>query len=379
MGETTPFQPGPEQRNGLHWSVAALMLLLLILQGCAAVPPVETVKTVEQRFDRAMAAEDYRSALALLDRLDAEDFAHLLDRRTEIEAAADQASAVALATGEQLVRAGYLGLAVAILEGARSRLPANALLEDRIETLSAARATEMDALEAEHLRLEAEHLLRQRQVIEKMSRLTRDPGELPWPPEEIEEKAARLAERLDTRASREDDPAARLPLLRRAEALAPSEQRQQALALLQPPPAATNDAPGDLRRTTAELRRALQWDDLPGAQRICRDPAWSSTGDRTLDALCSGFEQRRAAWLEEVLEDGRRLYATGQIEAAIEQWRRGQHLAPEHTGLSTALERAERVQERLESLRERVDTEPDPETVRETIPGSTPEAPPDPD
>ncbi len=335
---------------------------------------------MEQRFDRAMAAEDYRSALALLDGLDPERFVHLLDQRDAIEAAADEASAVALATGEQLVRAGYLGLALRILEGARSRLPDDALLEDRIETLSAIQAAEMETLEIEYLRLEANHLLRQRQVINTMSRLTRDPNELPWQPEQMDEKAANIADRLDTRASRHDDPAVRLSLLRLAEALAPCETRRQALALLHTPPTvdAAADTPDDLRRVTAELRRALQWDDLPGAQRICREPAWASTGDPTLEALCSGFEQRRAAWLEEVLEEGRRLYATGQIEAAIEHWRQGQQLAPEHTGLEAALERAGRVQERLESLRERLTTETNLEALRETLSEPLPEALPEP-
>lgn len=345
-----------------------MAVLVLILQGCASMLPPPQAETVEQRLDRAVATQDYREAMALLDELEAEHSTPLLDRRDTIEAAASEKVAISLAIAEQAARVGYLGLAVTILERARVSLPDDALLDYRIETLSTSRTAAMDTLEVEYLRLEADHLLRQRKLVENMSQLVKDPLDLPRQLEQIEQDAIELAASLDASAARRDDPAERLALLRLAEALEPCEQRQSALAAFEPPPTVSNGPPNGLPHAIANLRRALQRNDLHAAQQICRDPAWRGTDDRMLEGLCTVFDQHRAAWLEKGLEDGRRLYATGQIEAAIERWREGQRLEPEHTGLNAALERAQRVEERLQSLRERAVQENTPKTATETTP-----------
>ncbi|AGA31960.1 hypothetical protein TVNIR_0249 [Thioalkalivibrio nitratireducens DSM 14787] len=323
-------------------------MLLLILQGCAVVLPPEMH---EDRLERFLAAEDYRAALDLLDNLESARFEPLLERKPEIAAAANRAGREVLGQAERLAADGDLALALVTLRQARDRLPDDPRLERQIELLTATRTVELEALNTDYLRLEAASLLERQRLIESMSRLATGPGELPMGPEELQREARALARALDARAATHEDPAERQALLQLAQALVPSEQRAQTLAALQPStPAPARDTPAS--PTVADLQQALAGDDLESAQRICTDAARAGT-DGALAALCQDIEQRLAMQLEAWLEEGRRLYATGDIDAAIDRWRRGHELAPEHAELQAALERAERVQERLESLRDR--------------------------
>jgi tetratricopeptide (TPR) repeat protein len=354
LDRETPLAPVFRALRGFGPGLGAIFVALM-LHGCAALMPPETV---EQRLERAVAAGDYRSALALLEGLDPQASSPLLEMRADLEAAADQVGTEALAIAQRQAGAGELAMALATLEQARERLPDDARIDGEIETLSAIRLHRLANLGVDYLRLEAEGLLERRRLITDMNRLVADPQELPQTPERVEAQARQLAQTLDAQAMMRTDPAERRGLLRLAEALEPSAERQQVLAALEPrraaPPA------GSAQRRAEELTRALALDDLATAQRICR-PGGRRTTDPGLDPLCQDFEQRRAQWLEDRLEEGRRLYATGQIDAAVEHWREAQALAPDHVEIAAALERAARVQERLERLRARSSPEiPEP-------------------
>ncbi|AHF00300.1 tetratricopeptide repeat protein [Thioalkalivibrio paradoxus] len=310
----------------------------------------------EDRLERFLAAGEYRAALDLLDHLEPDRLEPLLDRKPEIAAAANRAGQNVLKQAERLAADGELARALVTLRQAQDRLPDDPRLDRQIELLTAARSARMDALGSDYLMLEATSLLERQRLIDSMNRLATGPAELPTRPEDLQREARELARALDARAATRKAPDERQPLLQLAQALDPSEQRAQTLAELgpsaRPPRRDTPARSAPDRPTIADLQQTLASDDLEAAGRICADAARARI-DPAFAALCQDFERRLAVQLDAWLEEGRRLYATGELDAAIDRWRRGHELAPEHAELQAALERAERVQERLESLRDR--------------------------
>ncbi|WP_024326886.1 hypothetical protein [Thioalkalivibrio sp. AKL19] len=361
--------------------LAGILLAVLLVQGCAALDPFAPP---EQRIERALEAGDYQRALELIDEHEPEPRAEWAERRTSIEAEAGAAADEAMDEARAASAEGAVARALAILEQAEQQLPPDTERRQYIEQLERQRQVGLKTLEQRHDILEARALVQQLRLLEVMRPLVRRSEQLPDDPDRLAQRRDPLARSLDAYAA-DTEGEERLELLRLAQNLAPAAERAARIAGLErelreaEAPAVEDEVP----RSTinARLRQALEADDLATAARWCRNdmpPDADASGpdqaaQRAHRVLCEEWRERRDTRAEELLEEGRGHYSAGRIEEALEHWKQGLDLAPDHAGLITAHERALRVVERLESLRV---PEPLPEPDEDAPPDDVPQAEP---
>ena len=366
----------------VRFSLAVLLLAVLLVQGCAALDPFAPP---EQRIERALEAGDYQRALELIDEYEPEPRAEWAERRTAIEGEAEDKAREAMAEARAASAEGAVARALEILEDAEQKLPASNERRQYIEQLERQRQVGLQTLEQRHDILEARALVQQLRLLEVMRPLVRRSEQLPDDPDRLAQRRDPLARSLDAYAA-DADGEERLELLRLAQNLAPTPERATRVSVLErelreaEAPAVEDEVP----RSTinARLRQALEAGDLATAARWCRNeitPDADASGpdqaaQRAHRALCKEWRERRDARAEELLEEGRGHYSAGRIEEALEHWKQGLDLAPDHAGLIAAHERALRVVERLESLRV---PEPLPEADGDAPPADVPQAEPE--
>lgn len=342
-----------------RFPLAGILLAVLLVQGCAALDPFAPP---EQRIERALEGGDYRSALELIDQHEPEPRAEWAERRAAIASEAGTVAEEAMREARAASSEGAVARALEILEDAEQRLPDDGEREQYIEQLERQRQVGLQTLEQRHDILEARALVQQLRLLEVMRPLVRRSEQLPDDPDRLAQRRDPLARALDTYAA-EADGEERLDLLRLAQNLAPAPERARRISTLErarreaEAPAVEDEIP----RSTinARLRQALEAGDLATAARWCRnqmpDDAEASGPDRAAQrahrVLCAEWRERREARAEELLEEGRGHYSAGRIEEALEHWKEGLDLAPDHAGLIAAHERGLRVIERLETLR----------------------------
>lgn len=353
-----------------HWwqSPVVLVLIGLLLHGCAVFEPAVAP---ERQIERAVEQGDLQHALALIDQHDLQPRDAWEQRRAELEAQAREAAAEAMRTARAASAEGAVARALEVLESADAQLPADPDRRRYMQQLEAQRQVGLKTLQQRHDIMEARTLVRQLQLLEVMRPLVTRGEQLPDDPDQLARRARELAAALDAHAD-STDRTERLELLRLAQELHPSPERrgriselEQALRVARQP----DDSEGQQARINEHLRDALADDDLVAAHQWCeprvsvdpQDPDRDQAVQRTRQALCSEWRERRDQRAEALLEQGRGLYTAGRIQKAVQIWEQGLALAPEHAGLTSARQRALRVLERLESLRMPAEPRP-PET-----------------
>lgn len=380
-------QPHNARQSGtasrvLRKGLGALLLTAALTQGCAVVKPLAAP---ELRIERAAEAGDFRRALALIEQHELQPAPEWAERRAALEARAEAAAAEALDRARAASAKGAVATALEILETAEQRLPPDQERKEFMQRLERQRQVGLATLERRHQILEARLLAERLRLLEGMRPLARDNEQLPDDPEQLAERAQPLARTLDQYAARARRQEA-LELLQLAQELAPETGRADRIARLEQEPRAAAPAQSKARpplsAVNTRLREALETDDLLAAAEWCRDDgttdAAASAADpataETYHVLCDEWRERRNARVETLLQEGRGHYSAGRIQEALECWGRGLELAPGHSELRAARQRARRVIERLESLRVPNPEEDDASTGEDFL-GNGPGAP----
>ena len=340
----------------------ALLLAALLAQGCATVGSLPFMPA-EQQIEAALARDDYGRALELIESHDLEPAEHWETRRAEIADQARADAAEAMQAARKMSSEGEVARALEVLEAADARLPPDDEREQFMEQLEHQRQIGLKTMTQRHAILEARATAQQMQVLEVMRPLVRSRDQLPADPRRLARRAETLAQVVEQHAE-EADRRERLELLQLAQDLAPESGRAQEIARLERELRAGVDANGISRAEkeaaiNSRLRQALDDGDLYKAARWCREEVAvdsrasgpDQAAQRGRQALCEEWREKRDRHAEALLEEGRGHYTAGQIEDALSTWEKGLELAPEHSGLSSARERALRVIERLETLR----------------------------
>lgn len=343
----------------LRTGLGALLLAAALTQGCAV---VESLAAPELRIERAAEAGNFRRALALIEQHDLQPATEWAERRAALEARAEAAAEEAVDQARAASAQGAVARALEILEGAEQRLPPDQERKEFMQRLERQRQVGLATLERRHQILEARLLAERLRLLAVMRPLARESEQLPDDPERLAERTEPLARALDQHAARARGQEA-LELLRLAQELVPETGREERIARLErelhAAKPAQSEAPPPLSTVNTRLREALEADDLLAAARWCRDDdatdaAASAAEPGTLETyhvLCDEWRERRTARVETLLQEGRGHYSAGRIQEALECWDKGLELAPDHSELRAARQRARRVIERLESLR----------------------------
>ncbi|WP_018174914.1 MULTISPECIES: hypothetical protein [unclassified Thioalkalivibrio] len=348
--------------HGARPGLLLAALALLFFQGCAGMQPF---MTAEDQIEAAVEEGEYQRALELINEHDPEPAAEWTSRREQIEIMAQEAAEQAMKKARAVSAEGAVAEALGILEDADSRLPESEERARFIDQLERQRQVGLRTLQQRHDVLEARNLVQQLRLLEIMRPLVPDTGQLPADPDALSERAPALAKALEQYAD-DSDGRERLELLRLAQDLSPVSERASRIRELQEE-MRTREEDKDreeeaerLSAINAQLRQALQAGELQRAAQWCR------SGDIRLDedasgpdqaaqrariSLCDEWREQRDQRAEHLLEEGRRQYTAGQIQEAVDTWEEGLALAPSHSGLATARERALRVLERLDTLR----------------------------
>ncbi|WP_019023282.1 MULTISPECIES: hypothetical protein [unclassified Thioalkalivibrio] len=347
---------------GTRLGLLLATLALLFFQGCAGMQPF---MTAEDQIEAAVEEGEYQRALELIEEHDPEPAAEWASRREQIEIMAQEAAEQAMKDARAVSAEGAVAEALGILEDAESRLPESEERARFIDQLERQRQVGLRTLQQRHDVLEARNLVQQLRLLEIMRPLVPDTDQLPADPDALSERAPALAEALEQYAD-DSEGRERLDLLRLAQDLSPVSERAARIRELQEE-MRTREEDKDreeqaerLSAINAQLRQALQAGELQRAAQWCR------SGDIRLDedasgpdqaaqrariSLCEEWREQRDQRAEHLLEEGRRQYTAGQIQEAVNTWEEGLALAPSHSGLATARERALRVLERLDTLR----------------------------
>lgn len=348
--------------RGLARTAPTLLLAALLVQGCATIGSLPFMPP-EQQVEAALARDDYRRALEVIDRHLPEPAELWEERRAEIAGKAQADATEAMHTARQLSSEGEVARALEILEDADTRLPPDSEREQFMEQLEHQRQVGLETMSQRHAILEARAVAQQMRVLEVMRPLVRSHDQLPADPQRVARRAEALARVVDQHAD-ETSRRERLELLQLAQDLAPDPGRAQKIARLEHNLRAGVDANGVSRAEkeaaiNSRLRQALDDGDLHKAARWCQDEVTidsrasgpDQAAQRGRQALCEEWRQKRDRYAEARLEEGRGYYTAGRIEDALATWEQGLELAPDHSGLMAARERALRVIERLETLR----------------------------
>ncbi|WP_026279043.1 MULTISPECIES: hypothetical protein [Thioalkalivibrio] len=338
------------------------LLALLFLQGCAGMQPF---MPIEDQIEAAVEEGAYQHALDLIDEHDPEPADEWTTRREEIELLAREAAERAMEDARAVSGEGAVAKALEILEDAESRLPESEERAHFMNQLERQREVGLRTLQQRHDILEARNLVEQLRLLEIMHPLVHDSGQLPADPDTLNERAPNLAQTLE-RYAEESEGREQLDLLRLAQELSPDSERAARIREVDEELRTREedqDREEEAERVSAinaQLRQALEAGELQRAAQWCR------SGDLQLDeeasgpdqaaqrariSLCDEWREQRDARTEHLLEEGRRQYTAGQIQEAVTTWEEGLALAPSHSGLATARERALRVLERLDTLR----------------------------
>ena len=339
-----------------------LLLTVLLVQGCATIGSLPFMPA-EQQVEAALARDDYGRALELVDRHDLEPAEEWEHRRDEIAEKARAEADEAMQTARQMSAEGEVARALEVLEAADTRLPPDDEREQFMQQLEQQRQIGLKNMTQRHELLEARALAQRMRVLEVMRPLARSRDQLPADPQHLARRAQELAQAMDRRAEKSAR-RERLELLQLAQDLAPEPGRAREIARLEQDLRAGVDANGVSRAEkeaaiNARLRQALDNGDLHKVAQWCREEVAidsrasgpDQAAQRGRQALCEEWREKRDRHAESLLEEGRGHYTAGQIEDALATWEEGLELAPEHSGLMAARERALRVIERLETLR----------------------------
>ncbi|WP_018862667.1 MULTISPECIES: hypothetical protein [unclassified Thioalkalivibrio] len=337
-------------------------LALLFFQGCAGMQPF---MTAEDQIETAVEEGHYQRALELLDEYEPEPANEWATRREEIEVLAQEAADQAMKDARAVSAEGAVAEALGILEDADSRLPESEERTRFMDQLERQRQVGLRTLQQRHDILEARNLVEQLRLLEIMRPLVQETNQLPADPDALNERAPTLAENLE-RYAEDSEGQERLELLRLAQDLSPASERATRIRELNEE-LRTREEDEDrekeaerLSAINAQLRQALEAGELQRASQWCRsgdlqldedasDP--DQAAQRARISLCEEWRAQRDARAEQLLEEGRRQYTAGQIQEAVNTWEEGLAMAPNHSGLATARERALRVLERLDTLR----------------------------
>lgn len=343
----------------------ALLCAGLLLSGCATV--LSPVQRYEARFERALTERDYRTALELIQRAPPADPQHpsSLMEEDELLGMAKRWREELLVEAERYAEEGRWGDGAALLAGA------DALLPDSLG-LSTERSAYGERQQAAATRqLVAFTLLRANNLIAEQAAL-----------QPALDAAVKPSPLTVTAARQAADRAQALAVLWPAANTAFDDRQWQRAAQLLEAVVALDPAPSDnLRRKLAYARSQLADVQLREQQHRAErqqqhvDEALRQAGRARVDgdyqrardiladihARVGGHEQLTAEqqrldaaiqdFIAERLEEGDRLYASGEIEAALHQWQRAERLQPGSTEISERILRAQRFIDKYHTLK----------------------------
>lgn len=348
--------------SGLYRHLFSAVTAAVLMSGCATL--WSPAQRFDQNFTSALETHDYRTALSLLDHLPSDD-----PRREQPEA--DRS---ALLREASKWRANQLSQALALSqeglwnEGARllaetdSRLPPPLSLEKELERYR----QRQQPVAAAHIQAFA--LQRARDLAAELASL-RQAQQSALTPEELEPLQTRLEADRDAVLTILEPVAHQAlskgqwqraeELLTPLQAIAPTKERQLALTLARNKLANVRAQKRqqldqvrqqELTEVLASARNARAEGDYSKARKameIAQKLAPNSSQVETeAQALASAIRNFVAARLA----DGDRLYAQGQIEAALDHWRRAQQAQPS-SELEERIERAKRFLDRYQELK----------------------------
>ncbi|ACL71763.1 hypothetical protein Tgr7_0671 [Thioalkalivibrio sulfidiphilus HL-EbGr7] len=348
-------------------AVPIITLTVLLTAGCALLEPLGMAP--ETRIEAHTEAGEYGRALALLDRQLAikPDDAGLRRQRKEIAAQAARFEQDILIEAAEHLRQDNWAAARQSYQHGLSILPDSQALTAARDAYESQRESHLGDLGTRLLLARAHGLVSERPLIDAIHRASPDSLRSRQQQRRTEQEARELADRLmnlgETALGR-DDPLLAVEALTLAHALAPAQvsaerleaaqqARQSRLAALRTRPR-TDDTgsnePDQNEILMSRFQTAFQQDDLLLARQQLEALEARQPGDEGLRPQRQMLNQAIDTRVSAGLEEGRRLYAVGQIHEALEIWRPLKALAPEHRELEAHVERAERVLRRMETL-----------------------------
>jgi|GEM_PF-2440563 len=350
-------------------AIPIIALTVLMTAGCALLEPIGMAP--ETRIEAHTGAGEYGRALALLDRQLAinPDDADLRRQRDAITAQAARFEQDILIDAAEHLRQDNWAAARQSYQHGLSILPDSQALAAARDAYESQRESHLGDLGTRLLLARAHGLVSERPLIDAIHRASPDSLRSRQQQRRTEQEARELADRLmnlgETALDR-DDPLLAVEALTLAHALAPAqvsaerlEAAQQArlsrLAALRTRPRPRTDDTGSNEPDQDEIlmsrfQTAFQQDELLLARQQLEALEARQPGDAGLRPQRQMLNQAIDTRVSAGLEEGRRLYATGQIREALEIWRPLKALAPEHRELEAHVDRAERVLRRMETL-----------------------------
>ncbi|MFN2348606.1 MAG: hypothetical protein ABR558_03390 [Thioalkalivibrio sp.] len=347
--------------------IPLIALTALMATGCAVLEPI--AGDPETRLETHSKAGEYGRALAMLDRQLATnpDDADLRRQRDEMAArAARFEQDILIEAAEHLRQDNWVSARESYQHGL-SILPDSQALTAARDAFETQRQNHLGDLGARLLLARAHGLVRERPLIDAIHRASPDSLRSREQQQRTEQEAVELADsltRLGEAALDRDDPLLAVEALTLAHALAPAQlsaerlkaaqaARQSRLTSLQTRPRADDtrtQEPGQDEILLSRFQTAFRADELLLARQQLEALEARHPGDEGLRPQRQMLNQAIDTQVSAGLEEGRRLYATGQIREALEIWRPLKALAPEHRELEAHVERAERVLRRMETL-----------------------------
>lgn len=348
--------------SSLHRHLFSAMTAAFLMSGCTTL--WSPAQRYDQNFTSALESHDYRTALALLDHLPSDD-----PRREQPEAdravllrEASKWRASRMSQALALSQEGRWNEGALVLADTDSRLPPPLSLAQELESY---RQRQQPAA-ASHLQAFA--LQRARDLAAEFASL-RQAQQSALSPEGLEPLQERLEADRDAVLTILEPVAQQAlskgqwnrveELLTPLQAIAPTKERKLALTLARQKLANVRAQKRqqldqirqqELSEILAHARNARAEGDygkarkaVEGAQKLAPNSSEVETEAQALASAIRNFVAARLA-------DGDRLYAQGQIEAALDHWRRAQQAQPS-SELEERIERAKRFLDRYQELK----------------------------